>query len=123
MNKTILVIEDDDFAVKAYKLKFEKEGFSVRVALDGNEAIAFFEKDPVDLVILDLMLPGINGFDVLAAMRKNKRWGKTPVIVMSNLGQEQDIKKCQDLGISDYFIKSDIKISEVVLKAKSLLTN
>lgn len=119
--KTILIIEDDDFVVKAYKVKFEKEGFNVAVALDGNEALAYLKKEPADLIILDLMLPEINGFDVLATIRKNEKWKKVPVIVMSNLGQEQDIKRCQALGISDYIVKSDIKISEVVEKVKSLI--
>lgn len=121
MNKNILIIEDDDFVVKAYKVKFEKEGFNVSIALDGNEALSYLKKEPADLVILDLMLPAINGFDVLSAIRKDEKWKKVPVIVMSNLGQENDIKRCQDLGISDYVVKSDIKISEVVDKVKNLI--
>ena len=119
--KTILIIEDDDFVLKAYKIKFEKEKFNVVVALDGNEAVAYLKNEPADLVLLDLMLPEINGFDVLAAIRKNEKWKKVPIIIMSNLGQTSDIKRCQDLGISDYIIKSDIKISEVVEKVKSLI--
>ncbi|MEK7496092.1 MAG: response regulator [Patescibacteria group bacterium] len=123
MNKTILIIEDDDFVVKAYQVKLEREGFSVLTIMDGNEALSHIKKaTPADLVILDLMLPGVSGFDVLTEIRKNEKWKKTPVVIMSNLGQEQDIKRCQEIGISDYIIKSDIKISEVVERVKNLLS-
>lgn len=120
--KLILIIEDDDFVVKAYQVKLEKEGFGVLTIMDGNEALSHIKKTaPADLVILDLMLPEISGFDILTEIRKSEKWKKTPVIVMSNLGQEQDIKRCQDLGISDYIIKSDVKISEVVERIKKII--
>lgn len=122
-NKTILIIEDDDFVVKIYQVKLEKEGFNVLIIMDGNEALSYIKKtEPVDLVILDLILPGVNGFDILMEIRKNEKWGKVPVVVLSNLGQEHDIKKCQEIGISDYIVKSDVKISEVVERVKNLLS-
>lgn len=122
MNKKILIVEDDVFAVKAYKIKFEKEGMEVWVAQNGREALSYLEKEPANLVILDLMLPGISGFEVLEAIRKNDKWKKTPVIILSNLGQESDIEKGKALGANDYIIKANAKINDVVAKVKTYLS-
>ena len=119
--KVILVVEDDSFLVKAYQVKFEKEGIEVLVATDGKEALAFLEKEPPNVVLLDLMLPILSGFDVLVAIRKNSKWKKVPVLVLSNLGQSEDIKKCQELGIEDYIVKANVRINEVVEKVKKFL--
>lgn len=116
--KTILVVEDDVFLVNAYQIKFQKEGIEVWVAADGKEALGFLEKEPPRVVLLDLMLPGINGFEVLAAIRQNERWKKTPVIVLSNLGQSEDVEKARALGIDDYIVKANSKIGEVTEKIK-----
>lgn len=117
-NKTILVVEDDVFLVNAYQIKFQKEGIEVWVASDGKEAMDFLGKEPPRVVLLDLMLPGVNGFEVLAAIRQNERWKKTPVIVLSNLGQSEDVEKARALGIDDYIIKANSKIGEVTEKIK-----
>lgn len=117
-NKTILVVEDDVFLVNAYQIKFQKEGIEVWVASDGEEAMDFLGKEPPQVVLLDLMLPGVNGFEVLAAIRQNDRWKKTPVIVLSNLGQSEDVERARALGIDDYIVKANSKIGEVVEKIK-----
>lgn len=117
-NKIILVVEDDVFLVNAYQIKFQKEGIEVWVASDGKEALGFLEKEPPAVILLDLMLPGINGFEVLAAIRQNERWKKTPVIVLSNLGQSEDVEKARALGIDDYIVKANSKIGEVTEKIK-----
>jgi len=121
--KTILVVEDDTFLVRAYKVKFGENGFDVLVASTGEEAMAYLEKDPVDLVLLDIMLPVTSGFDVLKAIRSNAKWGKVPVIVLSNLGQEQDIEKGKALGANDYIVKTDVKINDIVGKVMGYLKN
>lgn len=119
--KVVFVVEDDAFLVKAYQIKFAKEGVEIWVAADGNEALTFLAKEPPNMVLLDLMLPGASGFDVLAAIRASKTWGKVPVVVVTNLGQDQDIKRCQDLGIEDYMVKVNLRINDVVEKVKKYL--
>lgn len=118
--KSILIIEDDIFLVKAYQIKFQKEGIEVKVAFDGQEAMAFLEKEPVDAVLLDLMLPGISGFTVLEAIRKNEKWKNVPVVILSNLGQPQDMERGKALGVVDYIIKANVKINDIVAKVKKL---
>lgn len=112
--KTVLIIEDDVFLVKAYQIKFEKEGFNVLTATDGKEVADVLEKEPPHIVLLDLMLPGISGFDILETIKKNPKWKDVPVIILSNLGQTQDIERGKKLGANDYFIKTNIKMSEIV---------
>ena len=119
--KTVLIIEDDIFLIKAYQVKFEKEGIDAVVANDGKEAMGFLDKEPVSVVILDLMLPGMSGFDILEAIRKNSKWKKVPVIILSNLGQQEDIDRGKALGANEYFIKTNIKINEIVEKVKKYL--
>ena len=119
--KTVLIIEDDIFLIKAYQVKFEKEGIDAVVANDGKEAMGFLDKEPVSVVILDLMLPGMSGFDILEAIRKNSRWKKVPVIILSNLGQQEDIDRGKALGANEYFIKTNIKINEIAEKVKKYL--
>lgn len=120
--KKVLVVEDDQFLVKAYEIKLKKEGIEVWVARDGNEAISFLEREKPNIVLLDLMLPGINGFDVLLAIRKNEKWKDVPVIILSNLGQDQDMQRGKELGASEYLVKANTKISDIVEKVKKYLS-
>lgn len=120
--KTILVVEDDKFLVKVYQVKFEKEGFEVWIAADGKEAMDFLEKEDMpDIILLDLMLPIVNGFEVLTAIKKKEKWKNIPVIILSNLGQVSDVKKAKDLGAIEYIIKSNSKINDIVDKVKQYL--
>lgn len=117
-----MAIEDDKFLIKVYQLKFEKEGFLVRIANDGKEAMDFLEKDDIpDIILLDLMLPVINGFEVLSAIKKKEKWKNIPVIILSNLGQVSDVKKAKDLGAIEYIVKSNSKINDIVEKVKQYL--
>ncbi len=119
--KKILVVEDDLFLIRAYQIKLEKEGFEVMVATEGTAAMDYLQKDPPDMVMLDLMLPGISGFDVLENIRKNPKWKGVPVIVLTNLGQEQDKKRVEELGVKDYIVKANVKIADVIEKVKGYL--
>ena len=112
--KTVLIIEDDVFLQKAYDVKFEKEGIELLIASDGDQALAMLAKDPPDLILLDIMLPGISGFDVLEQIRKNDRWKSVPVLILSTLGQAEDIEKGKKLGVKEYIIKANAKINEVI---------
>ncbi|MEK7097924.1 MAG: response regulator [Patescibacteria group bacterium] len=117
----IFIVEDDVLLVKAYQAKFEKEKAEVWVASDGKEAFSFLKKETPNIVLLDLMLPGASGFDILEAIRKNDKWKKVPVIVLTNLGQLQDVERCKALGIDDYIVKANSKISDVAEKVKKYI--
>lgn len=119
--KVILVVEDDLFLIRAYQIKFEKEGYEVWVATEGNTALEFLKKDPADIVLLDLMLPGVSGFDILIEIRKNPKWKDVPVIILTNLGQQQDIDRGKELNVKEYIVKANVKISDVVEKVREYL--
>lgn len=117
----ILMIEDDRFLRKIYRDKLTREGFEFVEATNGMEGINKVTAEMPDLVLLDLMLPRKNGFEVLIDMKRNKKTKDVPVIILSNLGQESDIKKGLDLGANDYLIKTEVSISEVVNKVLECL--
>jgi len=121
--KTVLIVEDDIYMVRAYVMKLDKEdGVKVESVSDGEEASEFIKKNkPVDLVMLDLMLPKKSGFDVLKEMKENKLWKGVPVVILSNLGQQEDISRGKELGADDYIIKADTNINEVIKKIKKYL--
>lgn len=114
----VLIVEDDKFLQKILVLKFSSDGFDVRAASDGEEAVALIRAERPDLVILDLIMPKLNGFEVLTNIRTDAATRKLPVIVLSNLGQDEDKKRAAEMGVADFLVKSDISIQEVVQKAK-----
>lgn len=114
----ILLVEDDKFLSLALGDKLAREGFTVVKAANGEEALAKVRLERPDLVLLDLIMPQKTGFEVLADIKLEPRTRNIPVIVLSNLGQEVDIKKAKDLGASDYLVKSDVEMRTVVEKIK-----
>ena len=110
--KKILIVEDEKALSRVLGLKLENAGYVVERAFNGQEALAFLEKDDFSLIILDLMMSKMNGFDVLAQLKDLKN--EIPVIVASNLSQEEDLKKAKNLGAADYFVKSDSTLDEIV---------
>lgn len=121
MSHKILIIEDDDFLRSLAVTKLEKEGFTVAMAADGKAGIDQVAKDLPDLVILDLMLPVMDGFAVLEHLKSDGAAKAAKVIVFSNLGEDADIKKCLDMGADDYLIKANFTLDELVEKIKGLL--
>ena len=120
--KTILIVEDDFFVSRAYAIKFEKEDLNVQSVTDGEAAIDYLKKnDAPNLVLLDLMIPKKSGFEVLKEIKSNEKWKNIPVIILSNLGQESDIKKGKEMGAAEYIIKADVNIEDVIEKAKKYL--
>jgi len=117
----ILVVEDETFLVKIYSVKLKKEGYDVSIATDGEEAVRMAEEVKPDLILLDLILPKMNGFEALERMRAIPALKNTSVIVLSNLGQEEDIKRAAALGANDYLIKANFSIQDVVGKIRTLL--
>lgn len=112
--KNVLIIEDDAFSVKAYQLRLEKEDMHVRIATTGTEAMMLLNETPPNIVLLDLMLPGVSGFTILEAMRKLPEWKHVPVVIVSNLGQPEDIKQATDLGADSYVVKANARVDDIV---------
>jgi len=121
MEKTILIIEDDKFLRELIAQKLIKEGYKVSEAVDGEEGIKKVKEEKPDLVLLDLILPGIDGFEVLTKMKEDTSLGQIPVIILSNLGQKDDVEKGLKLGAIDYLIKAHFTPGEIIEKVKAAL--
>ncbi|MFA6255066.1 MAG: response regulator [Patescibacteria group bacterium] len=117
----VLVAEDDQFLSKAYSAKLKKSGFEVMLANDGEEVMQKVKTEKPDIILLDLIMPKKDGFEVLAELKKDEKLKKIPVVVLSNLGQEEDITRGKKLGAVGYLVKSNIPISAVVEKINQIL--
>jgi DNA-binding response OmpR family regulator len=119
--KKILIIEDDKFLRELIARKLEKEGYEVLEAVDGEEGFKKVHDEKPDLVLLDLILPGIDGFEVLSKIKDDVSLSQIPVIVLSNLGQKEDVDKGLGLGAIDYLIKAHFTPVEIVEKVRNAL--
>ena len=119
--KIILIIEDDKFLRELITQKLIKEGYGVSEAVDGEEGIKKVKEEKPDLVLLDLILPGIDGFEVLSRMREESALTSIPVIILSNLGQKEDVEKGLKLGAVDYLIKAHFTPGEIIDKIRAAL--
>lgn len=118
----VLIIDDDEFLVDMYSIKFREQGFDVEIAFSGNEAIEKIKSglNP-DMILVDLVMPNMDGFEFLREI-KNKGIAKnSKLIILTNLGQEDDIKKGLALGADDYVIKAHFTPSEVIKKVTAVL--
>ena len=121
MAKKILVIEDDNFLQGLIARKLSNEDFTVSSAGDNKETFDILAKETPDLILLDLLLPEVDGFEILKKIRESESWKNIPVLVFSNLSGENDIKKAQGLGIEEYMIKSNFTLDELLEKVNKLL--
>jgi len=119
----ILLIEDDEFLYKILMIKLKQAGFDALLAVDGQEGIARAKKVKPDLILLDLILPKINGFEVLEEVKKDPHLKEVPVVILSNLGQNSDVKKGLKMGATDYLVKTSLSLNEMVEKVKSYINN
>ncbi len=119
--RKILIIEDDEFLRSLTAKRLEKEGYMVEVGVDGESGVAVAEAKKPDLILLDLLLPGLDGFEVLKRVRANEALKETPVIIFSNLGQKEDIERAKGLGANDFLIKANFTLDDVVVKIKTFL--
>lgn len=117
----VLLAEDDRFLRIALKDKLEREGFLVALAVNGDEVLPQVKAEKPDIILLDIMMPGRTGFDIMEDIKLSGEFKKIPIIIISNLGQQSDIKKGMELGAVDYIVKSDLSISGVVEKAREHL--
>ncbi len=118
----ILLVEDEKMLSDMYVSKFTKEGMDIVTAADGEAGLEMAKKQSPDIILLDIIFPKMDGFAVLKELRNFPETKLTPVILLTNLGQEEDVKKGNELGASDYIIKSDHTPAQVVSKVQALLT-
>lgn len=119
--KKILIVEDDKFLLKAYQIKLAQAGFKLFAAEDGEKGVQLAKKHLPDLVILDLMLPKLTGFEFLKRVKKDPKTKNIPVVVLSVLGQKTDWEKAMELGAAEYFIKTDYTLDEIIKKINKSL--
>ncbi len=117
----VLLVEDDTFLANIYKTKFEMEKFKVTVAENGEDGLDMAKKKKPDVILLDILLPKMDGFTVLENIKKDKSAKDIPVILLTNLGQKDDVEKGLEMGAADYLIKAHFKPSETVDKVKKVL--
>ena len=119
--KKIMIIEDDRFLSSLMKARLEKEGFAVIQAFDGEEAMEMLKQELPSLVILDLIMPKVTGFEVLKSISVTPQLSKVPVVIVSNLAQDSDIEKARELGAKEYFVKVKVSIDDLVERIKTLV--
>lgn len=121
MFKKILLIEDDKFLRELMSKKLITLGYDVVSAADGESGLVMIKETKPDVVLLDLILPGINGFEVLEKAKQDPETVNIPVVILSNLGQGEDIEKGLALGAKDFLVKAHFTPQEIVNKLKSIL--
>ena len=120
--RRILVAEDDRFLRKAAEMALKRRGYTVLTAANGEEALRTAQSALPDLVLLDLIMPKLNGFDVLQALKKEAPTAHIPVIILSNLGQERDVQQAMEAGAAAYLIKTDLSLQSLVERVEEALT-
>lgn len=119
--KRILLAEDDRFLRKAAEATLRQRGFTVLAAVDGEEALRFARAEIPDLILLDLIMPKLQGFEVLRILKEEPMTKHIPVIVLSNLGQESDVKRAIEAGAAAYFIKANLSLHDLVTRVEEAL--
>lgn len=119
--RRVLLAEDDRFLRRAASAGLRQQGFTVLTAEDGEQALTVARAERPDLVLLDLIMPKLSGFEVLKALKEDPATTRIPVIVLSNLGQHQDMDRAMTLGATAYFIKAHLSLHELVKKVAEVL--
>ena len=117
----VLIVEDDKFLAELITTKLDKEGYEIVLATDGESGVAKIKQEKPDIILLDIMLPGMDGFEVLENIKKDDEVKGIPVIILSNFGQEEKVEKGLNLGAADYLVKANFTTGEIVEKIKQTL--
>jgi len=117
----VILIEDEEMLSNMYEAKFIKEGFDIKKALDGETGLKLIQEENPDLVLLDIIMPKLDGFSVLRKIKEDQKNKNIPVILLTNLGQDEDVKKGNSLGASGYLVKANMTPAQVVEKVKGFL--
>lgn len=118
----VLVVEDDKFLRELLVRKLYSDGFVVESAIDSGGAFEILKRFVPDIILLDLILPGMDGFEILSQIRKDQKLAQVPVIILSNLGQKEDIDRAMALGAADFMIKANFTLDEIVVKVRGILS-
>jgi len=121
--KTILLVEDDQFLAMLLKNRLQKEEFAVTLVGDGNAALRALADTSPDLLLLDIILPGPSGFEILEKLRKSDATKQLPIMIISNLGQDEDVAHGTAAGVVDYFIKARTPIETIIERVGAYLAN
>ena len=119
--KRIVIVEDDKFLRDLISQKLSREGFFVHAAENGEDGEKFIYEDAPDIILLDIILPGMDGFEVLERIKKNEKVKNIPVLVLSNLSQKSDIDRAKELGAEDFMVKSNFTPEEISKKIQDIL--
>ncbi len=117
----ILLVEDDELIASSLETGLTNRGFRIKLAKNGRYAMEFLKNEIPDLVLLDIVMPEVNGFEVLQHMKMRADCCKVPVIVLSNLSTDIDMNKAREMGADNYIVKSNYSLSELVKKIKACL--
>lgn len=118
----VFIVDDDEFLLDMYAVKFRESSFEVEVAHGGEEALSKIQSGYApDAILLDIVMPGLDGFEMLRTMKKENLAKGSQVIILSNLGQKEDIERGLELGARDYIVKAHFTPTEVVKKIETLL--
>jgi len=119
--KQILLVEDDPFLIDIYTTKLKEEGFEVEVVTDGEDCLTALQAKKPDLLLLDIVLPAVDGWEILRKIKRDEKLKDVKVVVLSNLGQKGEVKKGLELGAEKYLIKAHYTPTEVVKEIKKIL--
>jgi DNA-binding response OmpR family regulator len=119
--RRILLAEDDRFLRKAAETALKRQGFSVLAAVDGDEALRMARTEAPDLILLDLIMPKLQGFEVLRALKADAATATIPIIILSNLGQDSDVKQAMEAGAAGYFVKANLSLQDLVKRVGETL--
>ena len=117
----ILLVEDDSFLASVYATKFELEGFTVLHGADGEQGLKLAEKHSPHIILLDILMPKMDGFEMLHRLKLDPKLMQIPVVMLTNLGQKEDVERCLKEGAVDYLIKAHFVPGEAVKKVKKIL--
>ena len=120
--KKIFIIEDDPFLSEMYAAKFSQSGFRVEMAIDGEKGLEKIKTSKPDLILLDIVLPKMDGFEILKKVKEDSQLKKIPIILLTNLGQKNEVEKGLALGADEYIIKAHFTPTAVVAKVKEVLS-
>jgi DNA-binding response OmpR family regulator len=118
----ILLVEDDPMIVKMYQRKLIADGFELSLAFNGEEGLAALSKSRPDIILLDIMMPKMDGFEMLKKVKHDELWKDIPVVILTNLSDHpEDRKKSQQLGAADYWVKANISLKELSEETRKIL--
>ena len=122
-NKKVLIIEDDPYIADMYAMKFRMNEYEVKLAKNGEKAFDELQKEKPDIILLDLLMPGMDGYEFLEKFKKEKEFKNIKVIILTNLGQKREIERGLKLGADDYAVKAYFTPKEVVKKVEKILNH